>query len=353
MHRASSSGAAKAYRGALIGCGHVSWFHLTAWSRIEDVEIVAVSNRTREKAERRAAEFNVPAVYSDYRAMLDAESLDFVDIATPPVVHLEMVTEAAHRGLQVLCQKPIAATLAELRHIMQICDQAGVTFMVNENCRFQPWFRRVKELLDEGAIGQPRYANFLNRARMTLPVMRAGSQQHLFANMPRFVNYELGVHYLDTLRYLFGEADSVYAQMHQLSQEVMGEDLATIIVKMGQVTAVVDMSWATTPTWKVERSVSWGEYRIEGLGGTLYLRKDGLLRLITDEGEEQVQFPPDSEVRSYQATQQHFIDCLRSGTEPETSGPETLKTMELVFGAYDSAEHNRVYRVGPDLERLA
>ena len=338
----------KTYRGGLIGCGHVSWFHLTAWSRIDDAEIVAVSNRTREKAERRAEEFNVPAVYSDYRAMLDVESLDFVDIATPPAVHLEMVAAAAALGLPVLCQKP-----AELQEMTHICDEAGVLFMVNENCRFQPWFRKMKALIDAGVIGEPCYASFLNRARSTLPTLRSGGQADLFANMPLFINYELGVHYLDTLRYLFGEADSVYAQMHQLSQEVMGEDLATIMVKMGQVTAVVDMSWATTPTWKVERSVSWGEYRIEGLCGTLYLRKDGLLRLITDEGEEQAQFPPDSEVRSYQATQQHFIDCLRSGTEPETNGPETLKTMELVFGAYDSAEHSRVYRVGPDLERLA
>ena len=72
----------------------------------------------------------------------------------------------------------------------------------------------------------------------------------------------------------------------------------------------------------------------------------------TDGGEERFQFPPDSAMRGYQATQQHFVDCLRSGAEPETSGPETLKTMELVFGAYDSAAHDRVYRVGHDLERL-
>jgi hypothetical protein len=54
----------------------------------------------------------------------------------------------------------------------------------------------------------------------------------------------------------------------------------------------------------------------------------------------------------YQFAQQHFIDCLRSGDASETSGRETLKTMELVFGAYDSATHNRVYRVGQDLDRL-
>jgi predicted dehydrogenase len=340
------------YRGALIGCGYVSGFHLTAWSQIADAEIVAVSNRTRDKAERRAAEFHIPAVYSEYRAMLDAEPLDFVDIATSPAVHLEMVTEAAQRGLPVLCQKPIASSLAELREMMRVCEEAGVLFMVNENCRFQPWFRKMKALIDQGAIDQPYYARFLNRSRMTLPRMRDGAQRNLFVSMPRFVTYELGVHYLDTLRYLFGEADSVYARMHHLSEDVMGEDLATLTLGMGDLTAVVDMSWASIPTDEVTPHVSWGEYTIEGTGGTFHLRRDGLLRLITDASEERYPFPADSEVHSYQATQQHFIDCLWAGVEPETGGPATLKTMELVFGAYDSAEHNRVYRVAHDLERL-
>ncbi|MFH1927367.1 MAG: Gfo/Idh/MocA family oxidoreductase [Chloroflexota bacterium] len=343
----------KIYRGALIGCGYASRFQLIAWARIEEAKIVAVSSRTREKAERRAAEFGVPAVYADYRKMLDAEALDFVDIATPPAPHLEMVSEAARRGLPILCQKPIAASLAELQEMIRVCHQAGVTFMVNENCRFQPWFRKMKTLLDAGAIGQPYYANFTSRARATLPIADFGVRPW-FAEMPRFVNYELGVHYLDTLRYLFGEAESVYAQMRRVSQYIEGEDLTTLMLKMGEVTAVVDMSWVSIPIWEDigEKKVSWGECRIEGTEGTLHLDTGGLLRLITDEGEKRFPFPPNSEVLGYQGAQQHFIDCLRSGEESETSGSETVKTMELVFGAYDSAEHDRIYRVGNDLERL-
>jgi predicted dehydrogenase len=340
------------YKGAVIGCGYVSGFHVKAWSRVKDAQIVAVCDRIPEKAERRAAEFGIPAVYGDYRRMLDAESLDFVDIATPPETHLEIVTEAAAHGLQVLCQKPAAATLSELRAMVQICKEACVLFMVNENCRFQLWFRKMRALLHQGAIGRAYYANMTHRTRMTLPRMRQSGQHDLFVSMPRLVIYELGVHYLDTLRYLFGEADSVYAQMHHLSHSVMGEDMATLMLRIGEVTAVVDMSWASIPTVGNKRRVSWGEYTIEGTGGTLHLCIDGLLRLITDEGEQRYQFSPDSGLLSYQATQQHFVDCLHSGKEPETSGTETLKTMELVFGAYESAAHNRVYRTGSDAGHL-
>ena len=343
------------YRGALIGCGYASWFQLTAWSRIEDVEIVAVASRSRENGQRRATEFEIPAVYTDYQAMLDREELDFVDIATPPTVHLEMVSEAARRNLHVLCQKPAASTLGELQMMIHICDEAGVVFVVNENGRFQPYFRKMKTLLNEGAIGRPHYANFTTRARSTLPLLDGGEQHNLFVNMPRLIVYEMGVHYLDTLRYLFGEPTSIYAQTHQASPHVKGEDVAALTVKFGELTAVVDMSWASVPIMEMESDehYSWGEYRIEGEIGTLHLRPDALLRLLTDDGEEQFQFPPHSSgVVCYQAAQQHFVDCLRTGAKSETSGLQTAKTMELVFGAYDSAAHNRVYRVGDDLGRL-
>ena len=277
-----------------------------------------------------------------------------MDIAVAPVVHLEMVSEAAQQGLHVLCQKPIAPTLAQLRKMIEVCDEAGVRFMVNENCRFQTWFRKIKSLINKGAIGRPYYANMLSRGRFSLPKPDPSYPQHdLFVNMPLFVNYELGVHYLDTLRYLFGEADTVYAQMKQVSPYVMGEDIATIVVKLNQVISVVDMSWASLQTWEYKQKASWGEYTVEGEEGTLYLRQDGVLRLITDNDEERFRFPLDEYSRSYQATHQHFIDCLQSGVEFETSGPATMKTMELVFGAYDSAENERIYRVGEDLARLA
>lgn len=341
----------KVYRGALIGCGYASSFQLQAWSRIEGVKIVALSSRNRENAEKRAKEFTIPAIYTDFRVMLNKESLDFVDIATPPGAHLEIVEEAAGKGLQVLCQKPIADTISELKKMIQICEKANVLFMVNENCRFQPWFRKMKDLLDKGVIGNPFYASMYCRWRGSF-LKNSFENQPFFAQMDRLVIYELGVHYLDTLRYLFGEPESIYTQAHRICRRIAGEEQAVLMLRIKDLTAVVDLSWASVPSFEYAKKVSWGEYSIEGEKGTLYLRKDGTLRLITDDDEKRFQFPPDSELLGYRATQAHFIDCLLSGTTPETSGKETLKTMELVFGAYDSAANNRIYHVNNDRERL-
>lgn len=342
----------KRLQGALIGCGYASGFQLEAWNRIPEVEIVAVASRNIDNAHARAQEFDITSTYSDYRQMLDSEELDFVDIATPPVVHLEMIKEAAKRNLHVLCQKPIAETLKDLRTMIDICEEAKVRFMVNENGRFQPWFRKMKSILDEGGIGRPFYCNFSHQYRMTLPEFNAGKQSDLFRKMPRLITLELGVHFLDTIRYLFGEPISLYSIMSKIGREIEGEDVSTLLLKFKKMQAAVEMSWASIPPRKYQKSASWGEYRIEGEKGTMLQETDGTLSLVTDDEIEKISFPEEGELLGYLGAQKHFSECLLTDSKFETSGTETLKTMELVFGAYKSVEENQVYFVGKDINKL-
>ena len=343
----------KNLRGGLIGCGYASTFQLEAWKRIDEVEITALSNRTLERAEQRAEDYRIRSVYADYLEMMDNEELDFVDIAVPPEIHLEIIRAAAARGLNILCQKPIAGTLSELQEMMDVCREAGVRFMVNENGRFQPWFRKMKEYLDAGIPGDPLFTSFSSQCRMTLPHLDAGTRSGMFGRMPRLIIFELGVHFLDVLRFLYGEPESVYAVTNRASREIAGEDVASILLRYGDHQAVVEMSWASLPARDSEAASTWGEFRIEGRRGTLLLERNANLKLITEHSEENCQFPQDGELLGYVGAQEHFARCLKSGEPFETSGEETYRTMELVFGSYYSAQSNSVYRVGVDLEKIS
>jgi predicted dehydrogenase len=328
------------HRGALIGCGYISEQQLRAWGQIEAAEIVAVCDIDEAKARQRAQEFGIPAVYTDYRQMLDSEELDFVDIATRPAVHLEMVRAGAERGLNVLCQKPVAGSLDEARAMIAACREAGVLFMVNENARHQAWFRQVRELLEAGALGQPYNARFHNRWRSTLPTPNFEGQP-FFQDMPRLIVFEAEIHMLDTARYLFGEAQTIYARLRRVSPHIAGEDKALIIADFGELTCLLDSNWYAVPE-PGPAGVTWGSLVVEGTEGTAVLDRRGALALYTG-GEPQVwKFPPDTIPQSFVAAQRHFIECLDSGAEPETSGPQTLRTMALVFGAYRSAAEGRV-----------
>ncbi len=333
-------------RGVLIGCGYISHRQLTAWQQIDEAEIVAVCDLEAEKARQRAREFDIPHVYTDYEQMLDEQAPDFVDIATRPSTHLLLTRAAAERGIAVLCQKPIADDVEEARRIVRVCEAAGVPLMINENTRHQPWFRKAKEIIESGALGELFYARFENRSRGSFQSPPFASQPY-FVDMPRLMIFEMDVHFLDTARYLFadqlGEATSVYARIRRVNPDIAGEDFALIVANFGDFTCTVDSSWASvTPP---HEGVTWGPFQVEGSAGTLTLDYGGTLTLYTDDDEQSWQFGEGGVLQSFVATQRHFIDGLGSGGDFETSGPETLKTMALVFGAYESAEAGQVVAV--------
>ena len=158
-------------RAAILGCGQVSIPQLRAWSQIEGVEVVALYNRTLSKAQERAREFGISQehVYSDFEALLQTEKVDFVDVATAPQAHRELVEAAAAHGLPALCQKPMATNLEDARLMIAACNRAGILFSINENWRWRSHYREVKHLLDQGIIGQPRFVRFTSHRNITLP----------------------------------------------------------------------------------------------------------------------------------------------------------------------------------------
>ena len=368
-------------RGALIGAGSIAQYHLTAWSHTEGVEIVTIFNRTLEKAQRLAIRFGIDpgCVYDDLETLLEREiGLDFVDIATAPDLHRSHVEAAAAHGINVLCQKPLAASLADARAMVDACERAGVLLSVNENWRWRSWYREVRQLLVEGTVGRPRYARIAAHRNVTLGVPGEGAfgllyRQSYTRTMPRLILYEWGIHLVDTLRMLLGEPHWVHAAMSRLSPHVAGEDRALLTYgfgKEGDIVATIDISWSTVAGQELPTVLE--EVTIEGERGTVALvpnRGDGDLVRIT-------QFLPDDRMpvdrerpwspitttslpahdgdiaaayqASYNAAHGHFAECLRSGRLPETHAGDNLKTLSAVFAAYQSAEENRVIPLDED-----
>ena len=332
-------------RGGMVGAGAWSELQLNTWAGVENAEIVALCDRHPEKREPVARRFKIPQSFDDFESMLDERDLDFIDICVRPYSHAPLTKLAAGRGLPVLCQKPFCTSMEEAKELVDFCEKAGVRLMVNENWRWQAWHRKAKELLDSGALGKPFLASIRWRLRMTLP--KFDFSQGYFDEMPRLIAYEMGVHYLDTCRYLFGEPDSIFARLHRVSPYMKGEDVQVINVAYEDMTCLIDTSWASVEVPGVdvlaENPDTWSpsRFRIEGTDGTLILNVDRSLDLVTDTDQRQWQFPPETIHQSFVPTQQHSIDCLESGDEFETSGSETLKTLALVYSCYRSAEEAR------------
>lgn len=333
------------WRGGMIGAGAWSEVQLTAWASVKNAEIVALCDRHPERRGPIVERFRIPQAFDDFETMLNQAEIDFVDICTRPYSHAALTRLAAERGLPVLCQKPFCTSLDEAREVVEFCDRVGTRLMVNENYRWQAWYRKAKEVIDSGMLGQPFLAALHKRSRLTLP--RFEHYQAYMADMPRLIAYEMGVHYLDTFRYLFGEPETIFTRLHHVSPYGQGEDVQLTMLDYEKLTCLINHSWASVPVPGLDRSegnrgIAPPRLEIDGSEGTLVLACDGSLLLVRDGDRQQWQFTQDTVPESHVAAQQHFIDCLESGTQFETSGSETLKTMALVYACYRSAEEGRV-----------
>ncbi len=336
--------ASKQLKGVCIGAGYFSHFQYEAWQRIPEVEIVAFSNRDQAKAAEITAKFGIQKCYADYREMLDTEKPDFVDIITPPPSHQEICAEAARRGIHIICQKPLAPTLAEARAIVENAARAGVRFMVHENFRFQPWHREIKRQLDSGAIGEPFSLNFRSRLGDGWGDNAYIPRQPYFRDYPRLLVYETGLHFIDTFRYLAGDITRVTAWLRRLNPVIKGEDCGLLVFEFASgALGQWDANRYNEPACPLpEARYTFGEFLVEGSAGNLRLHLDGRITLKQlGEVEREIQYH--HERRGFGgdcvfATQRHFIDRLLDGKPFETGGEDYLITTAVQEAFYQSAE---------------
>lgn len=321
-------------RVGVVGVGAWSETQLTAWSRVEGARVVALCERDAERRFAAIDRFDVPLGFDDAATMLGEAELDAVDICTRPSSHAGLIRLAVDRGLPVLCQKPFCTSLDEAEALVKLCREADVRLMINENYRWLPWYRNAKTVLDSHVIGEPFFAHIHERARLSLP--RFDHRQAYLAEMPRLVVYEVGVHYLDVMRFLFGEPETIYARMHKVSPYMQGEDVASIILGYPKLTASIMTSWASVP-------VQSPRFEVDGDLGTLATDSNSI-DVYSDGGRTSSDVAGDWS-EGFSDALRHFVDCLRSGEEFETSGADTLKTMALVYATYRSADEGRVIPV--------
>ena len=147
-------------RVAAIGAGYFSQFQYEAWHRLETVDLVAICNRSPERARETAARYAIPEIFTDVDQMIGATKPDLIDIITPPETHWSAIKAAARHGVDAICQKPFCSGLAEARRAVDLAAEANVPLIVHENFRFQPWYRCMRAAMVSGRIGAPMQATF-------------------------------------------------------------------------------------------------------------------------------------------------------------------------------------------------
>jgi D-apiose dehydrogenase len=335
--------------GVMIGAGQFAMYHIDAWARLPHVRITALCDRDPNNADDLAQRYGVSARFTDWREMIDSQRPDFVDIVTPPDTHHAMCLYAAQRGAHVICQQPLASTAAGAAQVVRDMADMTVRFMVHENWRWQPWYRKIHELLASGAIGEPYSLSFRMRTGEGWGPGAYMDRDISFWHKNRLLLHEIGVHFADTFRFLFGEVETVYARIQRNNTTLNGEDAAVVVLGFfdGQ-TALLDASRYNENTAANPR-LTFGTMRLDGSAGHLLLDTDGSLTVHPLGGIPELvdyHIPEDGFAGdSVYATQHHFIDALQADLPFETDGEDYLRSLAVIEAAYESADEQTVVKL--------
>ena len=196
----------KDWRIGTIGAGAiVRGCHLVAY-RNAGFNSYGIASLDRANAEEVAKEFDIPNVYDSWQQLIRDKSVEIIDIAVPPDKQLDIVREAVKENDHIkgiLCQKPLAMNLEEANEIVILCEQAGIKLAVNSNMRYDQSIRALKTLLDHNYFGEIVLA--------TIDMRAIPHWQKFLEKYDRLEMLNMGIHHIDTFRYLFGNPEKVTA----------------------------------------------------------------------------------------------------------------------------------------------
>ncbi len=236
----------------IIGCGQVSRVgHGPAIKKDGRARLVAVADPDDENRTNFARKFRVPRAYSGHREMLEKEKLDAVVIASPPWLHCAQFQDCINANLHILCEKPLATSPEDCMTMARLADGYGKIVQVGHSKRFETGFERIKNMIDGGVLGKvyqtsvywhyyiPDFRkgwlrtvfDYLKKHGMDLE-KKYGTWRYFDERAGGGDFFDHGPHYIDLLRFFFGEIESVYCTTRQFYESHKFEDLAVAVFSL-------------------------------------------------------------------------------------------------------------------------
>lgn len=327
----------------LVGAGRAGMIHARNFaSRVPGARMTAVADTVQASAEKAAEELGGVYHTTDYREALQRPDVDAVIVVTPTKYHIDVVLEAAKAGKHILCEKPMAMNQEECALMIEAAAKNHVKLQIGFMRRFDKNFRRAKEIVDSGAIGDVVTVKSLTHGPSTPREWMYDIEK---SSGPLA---EVNSHDIDTLRW-FTESDAV--SLHAMAGNFRcGEarerypdfyDTVLMNVRMkngtiGNIDGAQGVSYGYDS--RVDIVGTKGNIQIGGLqsGTTLTYTKEGgmtgdVVRSWMDLFED-----------AYLNEDMNFINCIEKGTEPEVTGYDGMKAVEIVKAGNESIRTGKI-----------
>lgn len=318
----------------VIGLGSIAQLvHLPNLSKINDAEVVAVSEVKKNRLNTIADKFGITQRFSDYKEMLENTELDAVIIATPTNTHKEIAIDCLNADKDVLVEKPLARTFSEAKAVVDVAKKNKKKLMVGMNLRYRPDTMLLRSILSSGEIGEPFYAK-------CGWVRRQSSEEKWFTKKEEAgggVIIDLGIHLLDLALWLmnYPEINSVSCKTFQHNTKNV-EDTAISFIKFKNDSLInLEVSWSM-PTDKDHFFLS-----VFGTKGSLTLNPLHVYKRINNEILDLTPAQVDNSTalfkKSYLNELKSFVGAVKGFNPVLSPADEALERMKIIEAMYQSA----------------
>jgi UDP-N-acetyl-2-amino-2-deoxyglucuronate dehydrogenase len=335
---------------AILGAGMVARYHAVAIERTPGARLVAVGRSDPARAEETARQFGVPCL-ADEAALLARDDVDAVCICTPSGVHAQQTIAAARAGKHVLVEKPMALTLADADAMIAACAQAGVQLGVALQRRTDPEFQRVRAAVASGDLGR------LVLGSISMPYLRPQSYydsagwRGTWALDGGGALMNQGIHLVDLLLWLLGDAAEVRASSATLAHAIEVEDCLTATLRFaGGALGSISATTAAAPGFP-HRVEVYGDHGGVQIEGEQIVRWEGSrAQAPSAHSHEPVAAgagasPTGIGAAGHTRLLDDFVAAIREGREPLVPGREGRRSLALVLAIYAAARSGRAARV--------
>lgn len=338
----ATSAAATGLRWGLIGASNIAATQMIPAMRAQPgSRVVAVSSGNVEHAKRFAQEHGIEHVCSDYQQLLARADVDAVYISSTNELHLPQTLAAARAGKHVLCEKPLALSVADAEQMVRACQEAGVLMATNHHLRNAAVHRRLRALVEQGAIGQVLFARVFHAVYLP-PVLQGWRIQKPQAGGG--VVLDIVVHDADTLRFV------LQAEPHEVTALTCNSGMAQGALEDGSM-AVLRFDNGVLAQIHEAFSTRYAGTGLE-LHGTLgsLVARDCMtarptpeLRLRTEQGEQVIAIEhEDLYVRGVRL----FEAAVRGAGQPAATGADGVASLTVALAVLQSARTGQVVKLG-------
>jgi len=331
---------------AVLGTGNIGIRHAEVLANSEEVNLIAICDANKEKADEIASKHNIKAYY-DYEDMLKDDNINIVSICTPSGMHKEHTIQAAQAKKNVVCEKPMALTAEDCDEMIETCHKNNVKLFVVKQNRYNEPILRLKEAIDQNKLGKV----YLVTANIFWNRTPEYYQEQSWRGTLKFDGGALmnqSSHFVDLVSWLGGNVKSVYAKQDKFIHDIETEDTGIVILKFEN-GAIGNITYTTCVYDKnFEGSIS-----VFGTKGTVKIGG----KYLNEIEHWNVQGMPTPEIKetlkpndygSYQGSAanhhkfyQNVIDVLKNRKNSMIAGSDGRKAVEIILAARQSAESGK------------